>query len=152
MWVTKNQLFIVLFCAHWPTVALSVAVWWEGGKRWWYRYGVVRGVRVRFVWYDGSGPYRRAMALQTVNTRKQQVWRLRYSVLAPRFPRPDWADSPDDNVFGRRLLFFDFSNLPAPSECYRAKVARRLLISHKLPDNPTLSKTIVCVPILHVIL
>lgn len=21
MWVTKNQLFIVLFCAHWPTVA-----------------------------------------------------------------------------------------------------------------------------------
>jgi len=41
MWVTKNQLFIVLFCAHWPTVALAVVVWWEG----------VNGSGIGMVWY-----------------------------------------------------------------------------------------------------
>lgn len=31
MWVTKNQLFIVLFCAHWPTVAPVVPQCRGGG-------------------------------------------------------------------------------------------------------------------------
>lgn len=31
MWVTKNQLFIVLFCAHWPTVAPLVPQCRGGG-------------------------------------------------------------------------------------------------------------------------